>query len=575
VKRTLVADLVVAAAAVATFARGVPAPLVATWDDGRFLIDFPPTREPSLAALRTIFTEEHFQAWHPLHLLSYWIDLPWAGPSGPVLHGVNLALWVLGLLVVRRLFERLGLTAPVAVLATLLYGLHPVQVEAVSWATGRKEILALLFSALALLAHLAPGRYFTREAWSRARGAERLRLVARSAVPGLFFVLAALSKTTTLPLPAVLFLCDLLVGRVRPRTALLRQLPAVLLAAGLAVIVVLIWRGHEMIRPEAGGGSFPGRVLLVCATFTHHVTTALWPSDTSPIYPITDEADFGFAVVLVPLLLFGSVAAAWWRGYHRAAFALAATIVLLLPVVNAVPVYFQVQDRYLSLPLLPMAFGAGVAIDALVRRAGSFREAWLPLGLAAAAVAALAWRTVDYQWAWSSDANLWWHATRTHPTAYYAWMKLGEHRRDRGDLAGAIRAYGKAVEVAPDLRLTHAALFHAVALRDERRAGLLPRAMEWTERYGASLDSADALRGVGGDLLAAGYKDAVLLPLGHSLDLDPVPDDRLEQAALVQLSQGRHWLARYYVSRLRRPPVHPRLQPLVPEGAARRPPTPP
>lgn len=553
----------VALATLATFARGIPNPLVATWDDGRFLIDFEPVQSISLAHLTTIWTEVHFQAWHPLHLMAYWLDVPWAGPSGPVIHAVNVALWILALWLGLRVFERLGLSIVPAMLAVLVYGLHPVQVEAVSWATGRKEILALAFSCAAWLTHLDDDRYPSLAAWKTASGASRARLVARSAVPALFYVLAAMSKTTVLPLPGVLFLADVLLLRVRVRPALLRQIPILVLGAAFAVLVISIWHGHEMIRPDAGGGEPAGRASLVAATFTHHVLTVVWPSALSPVYPIHRGGDFDALVWILPAVYVLASLLAWRVHAGRALFSLAATGVLLLPVLNFVPVYFQFQDRYLSFPLLPAAFGLGAALQWLVQRLDVKRAA-PALALGAAIVVALAARTFDYERVWASDLALWRHATSTHPDAFYAWLKLGEHLRDEGQLDASIRAYARAIEAAPDLKLSHSAYFNAVAMRDEARADLPARSLAWTERYYAALDDADALRTVAGDMVQAGYHDAVTLALARSFDIAPVDDATLARAATVQLERGNPWLARFYVSRMAAAPTDPALLRLRP-----------
>ena len=75
-----------------------------------------------------------------------------------------------------------------------------------SWATGRKDVLAMLFASACVLAQFSSERALDRNAW-----------LARSA-----YLLGALSKTTILPLPLVLIAGDVLL-RGRPlRRALAR-----------------------------------------------------------------------------------------------------------------------------------------------------------------------------------------------------------------------------------------------------------------------------------------------------------------------------------------------------------------
>src|SRR5688572_26744530 len=124
----LAAHTLVSAAACIVFARAVPFALQHSWDDGRFIVDNPLVHEPSWRALRAIVSAPHFEAYHPLHLLAYWLDVPWAGANAAVLHAVNLGLWIAALNLLLRVFAGLGLPAAPAVLATLACGLHPVQV---------------------------------------------------------------------------------------------------------------------------------------------------------------------------------------------------------------------------------------------------------------------------------------------------------------------------------------------------------------------------------------------------------------------------------------------------------------
>ena len=71
----------------------------------------------------------------------------------PTLHLTSILLWTLGLVLVYRVLLNWNLSANSALIATLVFGLHPVQVEAVGWITGRKEIIALLFASPCILAH--------------------------------------------------------------------------------------------------------------------------------------------------------------------------------------------------------------------------------------------------------------------------------------------------------------------------------------------------------------------------------------------------------------------------------------
>src|SRR5207247_7544450 len=83
-----------------------------------------------------------------------------------------------------------------AVIAALVFGVHPLRVEPVAWITGRADLLCATFVFLSTWAHLR-----AVEGSGPARG--RLILVSAAG-----FLAALLSKGVALPLPAVLLVLD-------------------------------------------------------------------------------------------------------------------------------------------------------------------------------------------------------------------------------------------------------------------------------------------------------------------------------------------------------------------------------
>lgn len=529
--------------------------LVRNWDDERFLSD-PDVLHPSLGGLVGFFTEVRFDAYHPLHLLSYWIDVPWVGVEGPlaatVLHAVNLVLWLGVLAVGFEVMRKLGLTPLAAAVATLAFGIHPLTVEVVAWASARKDILAMGFGLGAVLAHLSISDH-------GGKGEPRSSFTDRNAwISRGLFVLAALSKTSILTLPLGLVLIDLWTRRRSAKDALIVQAPSLGLAAAFGVVVILVWRSHDMIR-NAGTDAAPFDPMVVPATVFHLLQTSVWPANLSPMYPLLrhDALPWWYGVVAVSMLVMAiGVAYRDRQSLFAARVGLGLTLflVLSLPVLNLVPTFFQWQDRYGVAPLFGLAFLVGAGIDAL--RTTEPRETLIRVLVTSVVVLLpLGWLTTSQVEAWRDQNHLWGVATRRHPRAYYAWLKLGETRRERGDLEAALRAYAEAIEIAPEIRLAHGAFVYTLALRDEADQGIAPsQALTLSQRYLLHADDADALRTLSSEMVDAGYRDAATYALGRSLDLDPVADERIEHAISFHLAQRNIWLARFYLSRMTRRP---------------------
>jgi protein O-mannosyl-transferase len=532
------------------FARAVLYPFARSWDDGRFIVDNPDVLNPSWDALVRMFTSVQFEAYHPLHLLSYWLDMPFTpGPddlqlTATVAHATSLLLWIAGLSISYQVMRLLGAEPYMAALGTLLFGVHPAQVEVVCWASGRKDVLALLFTSASLYMQLSAAKPFDARAWlSRA-----------------FYVCALLSKTTALPLPLVAFALDTLARKRSLREALIFHAPSLLLGAGVSVSVLTIWEENSMLRQTLGDESMA--FVRFVQTLGHQLCTALWPSSVSPMYAGQSIGDWQLARTLAFALYVLACLVALRSQRKLTAAGLLGFALFLLPASNLVALYFPLQDRYASLPL----FALGVAVAGLrvgpelapapkkkKPKPAAARGLWREAG--AVVLLCLGVRTLQYASVWQSELRLWGHAVRTQPDSDYAYLKLGEVRREAGDFEGAIAAYRGAIGVAPLRTLAHAGLFEVVARRDERQRGMLPsRARQLAQQYYQRLSNIEALRAFPAELWSMGYVRAVELPIQALLILEDVPEGIVLQSAQSALKAERRSLAKFYLHALKEPP---------------------
>ncbi|HYO92157.1 MAG TPA: glycosyltransferase family 39 protein, partial [Pyrinomonadaceae bacterium] len=145
-----------------------------------------------------VWGREHGGFFRPLFILSYVIDSSVWGerPLGyhltnALLHGLNSYLvyaLTLSLLRPQKLAEDSARRTSLS--AALLFLLHPSHTEAVSWISGRADLLATLFCLAALLAYI----FYTEK--------RRTRYLLLSLI---CFVLALLSKESAASLPFIIF----------------------------------------------------------------------------------------------------------------------------------------------------------------------------------------------------------------------------------------------------------------------------------------------------------------------------------------------------------------------------------
>src|SRR5262249_7896279 len=123
-----------------------------------------------------------------------------------------------------------------AVVAALVFGVHPLRVEPVAWVTGRADLLCATFVLLSTLAYL--------RAVESADATRRVRMMLCVVA----FAAALLSKGSALPLPVVLLLLDVYplrrVGRLGwPSLVREKALLGAVMIVGAAVIAYATRRG--------------------------------------------------------------------------------------------------------------------------------------------------------------------------------------------------------------------------------------------------------------------------------------------------------------------------------------------
>jgi tetratricopeptide (TPR) repeat protein len=520
----LLAALLVAGVAILSIAPGLGGELL-NWDDDRFVRDNRLIQEPSLDNLEAILTAPHFQAYHPLHLLTYIVDYQLFGTwaTGYKLH--NLTLYLVCLLLIWLLLRRIGLAPLPALLGLLLFASHPLHVEPVVWVSARKETLSLALMLGALLAHLASTSWRDPRRWASI----------------VLACMALLSKTSTVVLPALAIGLELLVLRHRPLKALARTAPLWLLSSIVGLYVIGLREHNEMVRPASGAG-----VWLVLKTYWHYAEKLLAPLSLSPVYPIDRSGSLDPRAALGGLLLLGMGVAFWRHKNDCMRLAIGWFAIATLPVCNLVPVYFFVQDRYALLPSLALAIGAGCLVQTL---RGSTRPTArrLALALVLLVTALFTAKSAMQSSIWRSSLALWSHAARTYPESYYAQLALGHTLRKAGDLDGAVERYRAAVALQPRFPWARISLCLAEA---SRRSLPDPRAEQIERDLRESWSDPPALIGLSAAWIGQGHTACAAVAETRAFELRaPGPPD-LIAAASRWTAAGQGKVALRYLSRL-------------------------
>jgi tetratricopeptide (TPR) repeat protein len=365
----------------------------------------------------------------PLLKLSY--TLNWLADPGPVgFHAVNVLLHLVNVALVLRLSGHLPVPAGLdggkrqfrmRLLATVLFALHPIQTESVTYVSGRSMTLMAGFGLAGLLAWL--------EAPMRARP-NRWRVAAC-----LLLAAAILTKEVAVALPLTLLLFRR-GGKAR------YVVPLALSGAALAALFLLF--GYQRLLAEPAPRTLATN-LLSESNAMYYLLGQLFRPHALNIDPRLPDLDHWSPLSVLQVTgLAGAIAAAWTSRERRPwlTFAVVWFLVLLLPTHSLIPRQDLASERHLYLAALGPFWLAATALAALPSRA-PWLAAALALGLAGLAGTHL--RNLDYR----NEITLWRQTTAIAPGNARAWNNLGWAYYLAGDLAAARQAFRRALAIEP------------------------------------------------------------------------------------------------------------------------------
>lgn len=373
-------------------------------------------------------------------------------------HAVNVLLHSAASGLVLALGLACGLSSRAALAGSLLFAVHPVHAEAVAAVAGRADLLAAVFSLLALAAHLS-----LRDAAGRPSPAGIAATCA--CLLGALF-----SKESAILLPAALLSWDVLGSRRQFPGAVPRRSPtrdllpsasafaasvAVYLASRAAVLGALTVPASSMtpIENPMVGLAWPERLMTGAVVAARALGLLVFPWRLSPDYgfaettAVCSPTEPRLLVAAAVLVLAVAAAVASSRRSAAAAFLVVFFLSSWIVVSNLVLLIGTVMaERLLYLPSVAFCLLAGMAWDCLSERAG--RPLWIAAGVGLLLAGSA--RTVLAASAWKDDYHLFAAAEKAAPRSVRVLGNLGVELARRGRLEEALSRLTRAVEIAPD-----------------------------------------------------------------------------------------------------------------------------
>lgn len=264
-----------------------------SFDDDQYVHKNRLVQNPSWESARRFLTEVLTPStvggyYQPLTMISLMLDYAMGarGDRPLVFHITSLAFHVANTWLVTVLLYMLFYRMWPAVIAGLLFGLHPLTVESITWVSERKTLLACFFALWCLIFYL----------WYARRGHLKLLVVCM-----VMYVLALMSKPTTTPLAILLLILDWWPLRRLGRRAILEKIPFFIVMSVFALITLVSQARTAMVTMPTKYS--PLRIpLILCHNIVFYLYKIVWPVKLSSHYPFPDPMSVSDPMVLAGVI---------------------------------------------------------------------------------------------------------------------------------------------------------------------------------------------------------------------------------------------------------------------------------
>ncbi len=520
------------------------------FDDNKLITENRIVTHPNQYGFEDIIDFQRFQAhYKPLVVLMWqWEYKNW-GADPFVFHGINLLFHLLTTLlvfiVIKRIFDHKNSSGGLiniyfAFFGSLLFGIHPLHVESVAWATERKDVLFGFFFMAGILTYIISFEQ-KKQKW--------LWL----AISFLSYGLSMASKSPGITLIAVFIIIDFLFHRQFNRTLVIEKLPFLILfsfflyqygiishfdqqAVGL-VGGIVNKGGGEQATNLAGLPAFYRRILIISYRFIFWIVHTLIPIKLAVAYPRKPLIEaVGIFIHLLPWISLGLISTAYFLRKNRIfVFGLlfyAITISPALAISDRGTGIF-VADRYAYIPLFGLILIVLYGLYQLPAKKLSFKAKMILTGIICLV---LGIQSFERSKIWKNSKTLFKDVIEKYPNQVpVSYNNVGLYYKNKGEHKKAIPYFKRSTEFSNYYQSFNNLANSYFALGKYKKAiPIYTKTMEFKP------DASELYGNRGACYFQIGQPKKALKDMTKALQIKPNFTDALKNRILVYLSMKRY-----------------------------------
>ena len=404
------------------------------WDDEVYIINNNLIKDLSWESIKAIFNNFSSDNYAPITDLINAVQFRISGLSPAAFHFGSLVFHLLNGILVFWFIKLLSGNWNIAVITSLLFAIHPMQVESVAWASGGSNLYYAAFFLGSLVAYL----YYLQQ-----------NLKRYLVISLMFFILSLTSKAVAVVLPVVLLLIDNYKDRKITIKLFLEKSPFFILSIGMGILTLVLKNNVGNVQ-DITLFSFPQQIIFACYGFITYLFKLFLPLNLSAYYPYPTNG-IDIPIQFYKYLFFVLGLTAYIIYSHRFSkkiifgmgfFALTVFLVLqLLPVGGAI-----MADRYCYIPSIGIFYLTGEGLNLLWNK----KLKYFVIILLSAFTIFFFVKTYTRCSIWRNDITLWNDVINRYKTIPIAYYNRGDAFMDGGKYNQAIDDYSKAIALKPN-----------------------------------------------------------------------------------------------------------------------------
>ncbi len=319
-------------------------PFLLHWDDAKNIVDNNAIKEVSLHSIKTLFSSLYVEMYVPITQLTYLLDYQSFGLLPFGFHISSLIYHFIATFIVFFFFS-FFFDKKISFILSIIFLVHPVNIEPIAWLSARSTIIFTLFYLLSLVQYIM---------YLKKGGKLYFFLTF------FFFLLSVLAKSTAITLPVVLIGLDCFYTKACKASFVINKIPFFIVSIIIGYITTL-----SKIQPPLEY-SYWENLLLVSYRIFFYISKFIFPVHYSAFYTIIPQ-HLNMILFLSLLLYSLLILFVYWlirkRLYLKKPLIVLGTFLFLTTILinlNIVPFTVQIiSDRYMYLPMVGLLIVLG------------------------------------------------------------------------------------------------------------------------------------------------------------------------------------------------------------------------